>query len=50
MLSAKPKVEANNPSFCSLLLLQPNSVNTDTEETTESVGINGESVLSGSCY
>ena len=29
---------------------EPNPININTEGTTESVGINGASVLSGSCY
>ena len=32
------------------VVVAANPVNTDTEGTTESVPINGESVLSGSCY
>ena len=33
-----------------IVVVAANPVNTDTEGTTESVPINGESVLSGSCY
>ena len=33
-----------------VVVVAANPVNTDTEGTTESVPINGESVLSGSCY
>ena len=33
-----------------VVVVAANPVNTDTEGTTESVCINGESVLSGSCY
>lgn len=33
-----------------VVVVAANPVNTDTEGTTESVPINGESLLSGSCY
>ena len=50
MLSAKPKVEANNSYLVRCRCCSQTPFNTDTEGTTESVPINGESVLSGSCY
>ena len=36
--------------FVVVVVVAANPVNMNTEGTTESVPINGESVLSGSCY